>query len=179
MKNVRNIESIYNLYVDDLFTYALYLGFEKEVVKDAIHDVFCKFSTMDDKLISLDLDSIKYYLFKSLKNRLLDIYKSQRKTIELANIDTPIPFNINVTVEDSLIDEEEQSLIKVQIEEMLSSLTDRQREIVYLRYIQEYDYKQIADLLNISVHGCRKLISKAMSNLRNKYGSLVLLLLLS
>ena len=60
---------------------------------------------------------------------------------------------------------------------MLDSLTERQREIVYLRYIQEYDYEQIAQLLNITVHGCRKLLSKAMQNLREKYGALVFLFL--
>ncbi len=61
---------------------------------------------------------------------------------------------------------------------MLQSLTARQREIVYLRYIQEYDYPQIADILNISIHGCRKLLSKAMETLREKYGSWIILLLL-
>ena len=30
MKKAESIASIYNLYVNDLFTYALYLGFEKE-----------------------------------------------------------------------------------------------------------------------------------------------------
>ena len=62
---------------------------------------------------------------------------------------------------------------------MLDSLTERQREIVYLRYVQEYDYPQIAELLNISIHGCRKLLSKAMQTLREKYGTLILLFLLS
>ncbi|MPM98916.1 hypothetical protein SDC9_146106 [bioreactor metagenome] len=62
---------------------------------------------------------------------------------------------------------------------MLDSLTERQREVVYLRYVQEYDYVQISELLNISIHGCRKLLSKAMQNLREKYGAFVFLFLLS
>ncbi len=61
---------------------------------------------------------------------------------------------------------------------MLNALTDRQREIIYLRYVQEYDYLQIAELLQISVHGCRKLVSKAILSLREKFGSLTLLLAL-
>ena len=73
-----------------------------------------------------------------------------------------------------MIEEEEQMQIKTSIEQMLNTLTDRQREIIYLRYVQEYDYPQIAELLQISVHGCRKLVSKAIFNLRERYGALFL-----
>ena len=173
-----NIASIYNRYVDDLYTYALYLGFEKEVIMDAIHDVFCKFAA-SEKLLQ-DVSDLKFYLFKSLKNRLYDIYKARKEYAELSAIDLQeTPFNIQVTIEELLIDQEEQQQIKNQLAEMLESLTERQREIVYLRYVQEYDYAQISELLNISVHGCRKLLSKAMQNLREKYGALVFLFLLS
>jgi len=173
-----NIASIYNRYVDDLHTYALYLGFEKEVIMDAIHDVFCKFAA-NEKLLQ-DVSNIKFYLFKSLKNRLYDIYKARKEYAELSAIDLQeTPFNIQVTIEERLIGQEEQQQIKNQLAEMLESLTERQREIVYLRYVQEYDYTQISELLNISVHGCRKLLSKAMQNLREKYGALVFLFLIS
>jgi RNA polymerase sigma factor (sigma-70 family) len=171
-----NIASLYNRYVDDLYTYALYLGFEKGIIMDAIHDVFCKFAA-DEKLLQ-DVSNIKFYLFKSLKNRLYDIYKARKEYVELSAIDLQeTPFNIQVTIEERLIGQEEQQQIKNQLAEMLDSLTERQREIVYLRYIQEYDYEQIAQLLNITVHGCRKLLSKAMQNLREKYGALVFLFL--
>ena len=173
-----NIASIYNRYVDDLHTYALYLGFEKGIIMDAIHDVFCKFAA-SEKLLQ-DVSNIKFYLFKSLKNRLYDIYKARKEYAELSAIDLQdAPFNIQVTIEDRLIDKEEQQQIKDQLSEMLDSLTERQREVVYLRYVQEYDYAQISELLNISIHGCRKLLSKAMQNLREKYGALVFLFLFS
>lgn len=173
-----NIATIYNLYVDDLHTYGLYLGFEKEIVMDAIHDVFCKLAV--DKSL-LDTPHIKFFLFKSLKNRLIDIYKTQRRHTNLSEIDTnrAMPFDIKVTIEDIIQDREERKQVKNQIEEMMNSLTDRQREIIYLRYIQECDYPQIAELLEISVNACYKLVSKALQSLRDKFGTLAILLLLS
>jgi RNA polymerase sigma factor (sigma-70 family) len=178
VKTAKEIESIYNLYVDELFTYGLYLGFEREIVMDAIQDVFCKLSA-DTSMLD-NVSNMKFYLFKSLKNRLFDIYRSRKEHVPLENVDAgrEIPFQINVNVEDLLIEEEEQQQIKREIEEMLGSLTDRQREIIYLRYVQEYDYDQIAQLLNISVHGCRKLVSKAMNSLREKFGTLITFLTL-
>jgi RNA polymerase sigma factor (sigma-70 family) len=179
VKNTNNnITDIYNRYVDDLFTYASYLGFPKETIMDAIHDVFCKLAE-DEQLLNR-VSNIKSYLFKSLKNRLYDIYRVQKHDLNLSDMDNfdELPFNINVSIEDDLIDAEEQASIKKQIDDMLQSLTARQREMVYLRYIQEYDYTQIAEILNISIHGCRKLLSKAMETLREKYGSWIILLLL-
>lgn len=177
MKTTKEIESVYNLYVDELFTYGLYLGFERETVKDAVHDVFVKITTSSDNLDNIS--NIKFYLFRSLKNRLLDIHKNQKEHIELENIDPAleIPFNIQVNVEELMIEREEQMQIKTGIEQMLDSLTARQREIIYLRYVQGYDYPQIAELLQISVHGCRKLVSKAILSLREKYGIFFLLFL--
>ncbi|RNC66805.1 RNA polymerase sigma factor [Proteiniphilum sp. X52] len=176
MKKEKDIASIYNLYVDDLFTYGCYLGFERETVKDAIHDVFVKVTTDTGKLV--DITNMKFYLFRSLKNRLLDIHKNQKEHMKLENIDSAgkIPFQMEVNMEELLIEKEEQIKIKTEVEQLLGSLTDRQREIIYLRYVQGYDYAQIAELLQISVHGCRKLVSKAILSLREKYALFLLLL---
>ncbi len=172
----KDIVAIYNQHVNDLFTYGLYLGFNKDTVKDAIHDVFIKITFESNRLAGIF--NIKFYLFRSLKNRLLDIHKNQEKYTGLENIDDVLerPFTIQVNVEELMIEKEEQVQIKAEIEQMLDSLTPRQREIIYLRYVQEYDYDQIAELLQISVHGCRKLVSKAILSLREKFGPLTLIL---
>lgn len=175
----KDIASIYNRYVDDLSVYATYLGFDKETVMDAVHDVFCKLAA--DKNVLNSVENAKFYLFKALKNRLYDIYRSRKEYINFTSseITNELPFNLKVNMEDDFIHAEEGAIIRQQIEKMLASLTKRQREIIYLRYVQEYDYQQISDLMNISVHGCHKLASKAMQNLREKYGSLIFLFLLS
>ncbi len=163
------ITTIYNAYVNDLFTYGLYLGFNKESVKDAIHDVFLKLSTNNNLLDNAE--NIKFYLFRSLKNRLIDTHKNRKEhvTLEAMNSILELPFNMTVNVETLLIEQEEKLQIKKEIVQMLDFLTPRQREIIYLRYIHEYDYKQISELLQISVHGCRKLVSKAILNLKEKF----------
>ena len=163
------ITTIYNAYVNDLFTYGLYLGFNKESVKDAIHDVFLKLSTNNNLLDNAE--NIKFYLFRSLKNRLIDTHKNRKEhvTLETINTSLELPFNMTINVEELLIEQEERLQIKNEIEQMLNALTPRQREIIYLRYIHEYDYKQISELLQISVHGCRKLVSKAILNLKEKF----------
>ena len=94
MKANKDISYIYNLYVDDLFIYGTYLGFEREVVKDAIHDVFVKI-TIDSGLLK-DVSDIKFYLFKSVKYRLFDLHKKSMREIMIDNTESfeELPFDI-------------------------------------------------------------------------------------
>lgn len=180
MDIVHNIASTYTLYVNDLFNYGQYLGFKKDVVMDAIHDVFCRLAENEGAL--KDVSNIKSYLFSCLKNRLLDIHKSKKDVVAITpdfDITNNLPFDMHINIEDKLIDKEEKLQVESLIREMLNTLTNRQREVIYLRYVQEYDYKDISELLNISVQSCRNLVSQSIKELREKYGLLLLLLALS
>ncbi len=87
-----------------------------------------------------------------------------------------LPFQLQVTVEDELIMKEDAEEIRQKVENVLSRLTNRQREIIYLRYIQELSYEEIAEIMHISVEGSRNLISKSLTKLRTPLPVLFLLL---
>jgi DNA-directed RNA polymerase specialized sigma24 family protein len=50
---------------------------------------------------------------------------------------------------------------------MLSGLTDRRREAVYLFYYKDFCYQQIAEILEINIGGVYKLIYRALDVLRS------------
>jgi RNA polymerase sigma factor (sigma-70 family) len=156
------------------------LGFDREVAMDAIHDVFYKIC-LDEKILS-QVTNIRFYLLRALKNRLLNIYKQKREVTELpvegSRAEEEIPFSIHVTVEDMMIEAEEQEKIRLKVEQLLQTLTDRQREIIYLRYTQDCDYEEIAQLMHITVPACRKLIHKTIAKLKKNACSAVLFFLL-
>ena len=122
--------SIYNKYVDELFAYGIGLGFERETLKDAIQDTFFKFYT--NKKLLEGVTHLKYYLFRMLKNRLFDIYKSSNKE-NIVDV-TNLPFLIEPSVLDELVANEDKAAIETEIKNLLEILTDRQKEAVYLRY---------------------------------------------
>ena len=68
---------------------------------------------------------------------------------------------------DLLINKEERTKLMNRIEKMLQCLTARQREAIYLRYMQELSYEEIAEMLHITEKGSRKLVSRAMIELKN------------
>ncbi len=156
--------SIYSLCVNELLAYGTSLGFDMELCEDAVHDVFC---TLYIKRTELScVRSLPPYLFRAFKNNMLN---TQKKYSRLSETDvTRLPFSTEVTVLDTIIGEEEKENIKTMIESMLNSLTDRQREAIYLRYMQNLDYDEIAELLNMSSGSVRKLVYRAIMNLREK-----------
>ena len=156
--------SIYNKYVDTLFAYGIGLGFDRETLKDAIQDTFVKFYIHKKQLKEITL--LKYYLLSMLRNRLLDIYKSTRK--EEIFDPSELSFLVEADELDNLIEhEEKQSLIR-RVNRLLDVLTGRQKEAVYLRFIQELEYEKIGNMLNMTAPAVRKLISRAIKRMREE-----------
>ncbi|MDR2917998.1 MAG: sigma-70 family RNA polymerase sigma factor [Tannerella sp.] len=165
---------IYKRYVNELFAYGLALGFNRETVKDAVQEVFYKLH--ENKKHLGKLDSLKYYLLKMMKNHLVDIYRSE---IETSNIDSyELSFSIKTTVLDELITKEEQTQLQAKIDSLLSLLTNRQREAVYLRFIQEMEYEEIGKLLDLTPHASRKLVSRAVKRMREEASIAILITVL-
>ena len=156
--------AIYNSHIDKLYSYGIHLGFHSEECKDAIQDVFYKLYLSSESLSRVN--NITAFLFRSLKNRLIDISRknSRMQSIELINQS----FSIDVTILDDIIDAEKAALLKSKVEELLNSLTSQQREAVYLRYMHELDYNEISELLNINPDSARKLMFRAMKKLREQ-----------
>lgn len=163
---------IYRKYANHLLSYGTGLGFDRETLKDAIHDVFCKLYA--DKSFLRNVRSIRSYLFRSLRNRLINIYQSRVETTGIEANESR--FSIQVTVLDELINHEDKVLIREGIEKYLNCLTSRQREAIYLRFIQDLDYEEIASLLGMTPHAARKLTSRAIIRIR-EHNKLLLFLL--
>ena len=156
---------LYNMYINDLYAYGRALGVSYESLQDAIHDVFLNVIDHYDNL-RLD-ENVKYYLLKSLKNRIIS---NARRKVEYDDIDVAndTDFSIEVSGLEILIEKEERDRILYRVNKMLDSLTARQREAIYLRYMQELSYSEIAEILNITEKGARKLVSRAIIDLRDK-----------
>lgn len=176
--NFSNIETIYSEYLDILYSYALHLGFDDPTTMDAIHDVFYKLCIKYESLN--EITNLKFYLFRALRNRLIDLKRTNREYAGITpiadDLDENIPFQLHVTIEDELIEKEESDEIRLKVENALAKLTDRQREIIYLRYIQEQSYEEIAEIMQISLESSRNLISKSLNKLKDSLVSLSLLL---
>lgn len=175
-----HIASTYNDYLDSLYSYARHLGFDDQTSMDAIHDVFYNLCTHHSSLN--EIDNLKFYLFRSLRNRLIDLKRTNRELPGLSavgeELSERLSFQLYVTVEDELIMKEDSEEIRQKVENVLGRLTHRQREAIYLRYIHECSYEEISEIMQISVPASRNLVSKSVTKMRDSSLSIALLLLI-
>lgn len=159
------LSSLYNKYANVLHAYGRGLGFSQDTCMDAIHDVFCKLARDESRIKKLVVEGReKFYLFCCLKNRLIDI---SRREDRMDPFDPrTATFGFEISIEESLTDEEERKSLKAKVEQLLSKLSPAQREAVYLRYMQEMSYDEIAQLLNITSESARKNVFRAMRKMR-------------
>ena len=154
---------LYNQYADLLYSYGTGLGFAKEDIEDSIQEIFCNLYLNHSKIN--EINNLKFYLLRALKDRLLNVSQASQTQnfIDMENND----FYTEVTVLDDLIDAEDRTAIQKKIQSYLDELTGRQREAIYLRYIEDLDYEEIAELMNMTVPSVRNLVFKAIKQLRN------------
>ena len=168
-----DFSEIYTNHVSSLYSYGLSLGFCHDICLDAIQDIFCRLYQKKPA----EIGNIKYYLFRSLRNKLIDVQRSEKKDI-LQDIND-LPFSVEVSVtEDQMIVQEERELMIKKVESLMKKLTDRQREAIYLRYMQELEYDEIGRLMNMNAESVRKLVYRGIEKLRQETGSYIILFII-
>lgn len=145
-----------------MYAYGSKITSDPELVKDAIQDVFVKLYKNRHNLRKNV--SVKGYLFVALKRTLLNMLKT-RPILSLE--EDGISFEIaqltqRPSEEDSQYDEE----TRLRLSKAMDSLSARQREAIYLYYIQEIPLKELAILLDMNYQSTRNLIHRAMTQLR-------------
>lgn len=157
--------SLYDRYANLLLSYGTGLGFGREDIEDAIQEIFCNLYL--HHLQVGEIRNLKFYLLRALKNKLLNICRVTMDTcpMEVEEMD----FQTEVDILDGLIDEEERKFLKQKIESYLNTLTGRQREAIYLRYMEELDYEEIASLMGMTVPSVRNLVFRAVKQLRDSH----------
>ena len=168
--------ALYKFYYQDLYAYGVSLGFNTEDVKDAIQEVYLKLYF--NERLCIDEKKIKFYLLRSVRNQLIDWERTKKDTSSIEEEERS--FKLSVSVEENFISDEEDLLLKKRVNRILDLLTDHQREIVYLHFIEEMPYEEIAVMLDMKIQTVRGQVFKAMEKLRkldSKYYFLFFLIL--
>jgi RNA polymerase sigma factor (sigma-70 family) len=153
---------VYFQYFHSMFQYGIRFKDDPEFIKDCIQDVFLKLIQAGDKLSPTE--NIRFYLLRALKNAIFkQIEKNKR--IELVEF-VPLKFDAPFILEEELAEKENVSNKEVALLNALKQLSDRQREIIYLRYECSMEYEQICDIMQLKSDSARKLLFRAIKSLR-------------
>ncbi len=160
---------IYKRTSQDLFRYGLLYTSDRELLKDCIHDVFVKIYTNRNQLTPTD--NIMAYLMVALKNTLLNTLKKSSNTCHLSeNEANEFLFEDTLdTPETIYLQKEKDKHTNKTVHAMMSSLTDRQREIFFYRYIKDMSIDEISKITNMNNQSVSNSIQRALGRLRNLF----------
>ena len=166
--------SFYNDYFGMLNNYGSKFSNNRELIEDAIHDLFVRLWTSREQLSTPP--SVKNYLLKSLRNTLLRKMKKEEKYTGIDGHTYPLSFTISYKNE--TVQHIENRELQLQIKTYIDSLPPRQQEAIYLRFYEGLTYEEISQVMEISLNSSYKLLYKALANLESSIGTSSLLSLL-
>ena len=150
--DMKAFHNIYNIHYQMLYNFGLKF-LRPAKVKDCIHDTFLNILRYKDKI--KNVKNVKAYLFKSFRNQAIKLLK-----------DDKLEFNL---IEGSIPQEEDKrdkEKIVSQLKKLILQLSPREREIIYLKYFQEFNNKEIAELLEIKYQTVRNILADAIKKMR-------------
>lgn len=154
---------IYLQHSDALFDYGCRFTVDRNLVKDCIQEVFCTLIRTRKNLA--ETDNVRLYLLKSLKRRIIRELKNLNNQSRIIT-DEDYPFDLRwaENMDDHLHESNEEK--KQQVSDAMLSLTERQKEAIYLRFNRGLEYEEISSLLNVNNQSSRALIHRSIEKLR-------------
>lgn len=142
-------ESLYN----DIFAYGQHFKVRQSLVKDTIQTLFLNLLNTRDRLN--EVKNVRSYLFRSFRNLLIKSIKKEHDFLLLEENDIHEDLSNN-------FDEEKISKVK----DLLKTLSPREKEVVLLKYYQDYNNTEISEIMgieyatvcNISTQATKKII---------------------
>ncbi|SHG81596.1 RNA polymerase sigma factor [Flagellimonas flava] len=162
--NIIALGRVYDIFVDDLFSYGVQFTEDRNWVMDCIHDLFLDLYKYKSRLS--ETDNVKYYLMRSLKRKIVSKRKGALPQIANETYGKGVQFNYVPSPEEVIIAQERTALKLNSLQKASQFLTKRQQRGLTLRFNEKRSYEEIAEIMNTSVETSRTIIYRAIKSLR-------------
>ena len=146
---------------DKLFRLAKRMLVSSEEAEDATQEVLLKLWKADTNAFK----SIEAMAMTMTKNYCLDQLKSKRSS-NLSLVHTN--YSDNSSLERQIIDQDNLSWV----EKIINTLPEQQRMIVQLREVEEYEFAEIAKIMEMNETAIRVSLSRARKAIKEKFNQL-------
>ena len=152
---------IYQKYVNKLFNYGCQFTSDQDLVKDCIQELFIHIIRKKENLSHTD--SIRAYLFKSFKRRLIKVIGKEAR---MSGKERKGGFFIEVSPELNFIRDQLSKRQSLLLEKHINQLPEKQREAILLYFYEGIPYSQMAEILHMTkTKSARALLYRAIASL--------------
>jgi RNA polymerase sigma factor (sigma-70 family) len=158
--------TLYQYFVQPLYTYSMSVTSDKELIKDCLHDLFVELWRNHANIGPTT--SVKYYLMASIKRKLIRHLETQMRN-HAHHTNYMVDYvESDYSQESILIKYEDEIRSNKQLLSCLNLLSKRQKEAISLRFFENMDTDQISDSMKINPQSVYNLIFGALRIMKSK-----------
>lgn len=154
---------LYMQYADIMFSFGHLYTKDQELIKDCIHDLF--FDLYKYRKNLSDNDHIRHYLFKSLKRKIQAPQSAKLKIVYTESVSEETTMRLS-SAESEEMEFQEESIAN--IKKAMDKLSEKQREVLNLRFQIGLSYNEIAQILDISIESVRTQVYRSVKAIREE-----------
>ena len=152
---------IYQTYFQPLYNYGRKFSQDDALIGDTLQQMFTELWQRRRRLGPTD--QIRNYLYKSFRRALLKNVAKHTKGTQSTN---SLPFGICLSHEAYLIQQQHNKEQLLGLQRAIAQLTEKQREVVYLKFYDGLTYYEISEVTGITPAQAHDFIYKALKALR-------------
>ncbi len=150
---------IYNLYFKKIYQFIYYRVSHKETAEDLAEEVFLKAFS---KLHSIsENQAFAGWLYQIARNLVIDHYRANKSTVGLEEIENTLEYETNVV---DAIDLNAQQKLALKL---MRELAPEQQTVVRLKFFEDLNNAEIAEILNKSEGAIRVIQHRAILKLQD------------
>lgn len=161
---------LFRKYYGPLFLYGSKIMQDQNALEDCIQELFLELWKSRSQV---EVKSVKAYLFKSLKYK---IYRqlSQRKITSEAFLKEDMIFELSH--DRFMIHREEETERANLLIRAFDKLSNRQKEVIYLKYYLGLSYEEVSEIMEINYQVARNLLYLALRSMKKMISMVKLLI---
>jgi RNA polymerase sigma factor (sigma-70 family) len=144
----------------------------EDFVKDCVQEVFVEIWSRRQNISQPD--SVRAYLLSSVRKKILreSIRQKINADDEIINIENDLKF-AEFSPELIIIEQENTQETIKKVSGLLNSLPKRQREVIYLRFYQNLERDEIAQIMGVNSQSVSNLLQAAFKTIRENWSGLI------
>lgn len=164
---------MYDAYYPSLFIFGCRINPNKEIIKDAIHELFCE--VWENRTTLPEVLREKSYLFTYLKRKILKELQSAQKSSDL---EKTLPIENALSYEELLIRSQTNAENQIKLQQLLDRISPAQLEIIRYKFFEQLSYEEIAIRMGLQPRTVYNQVYEALKTMRSHLKILLMLVLL-